>query len=81
MITLYTLPTCPICEMIKTKLTAKGISYTEEDFSEVAEQLHTDRAPVMQITDEVDLCTNPLEVNLKVLFSPKEMVDWINSQE
>ena len=63
-VTIYTLPTCPICEMVKKKLTTKGISYLELPLQELPEFIHTDRAPVM-------------EVGMKYLMTPTEINDWI----
>lgn len=65
---LYTLPTCPVCNMIKTKLNAKNIPFVEEEFDKITDTLNTDRAPV-------------LEVDGAFLQSPSEMVSWINLQE
>lgn len=66
MIELFTLPTCPICEMVKKKLIMREIPYAERPFEELPSQLDTDRAPVLY-TEE------------KYLFSPKEIVDWIEA--
>ena len=78
---LYTLPTCPICNMIKTKLNAKNISFTEANFDKIANILHTDRAPVLEIAEDLDLTKKGIEANVTWLQSPTEMVAWINSQE
>lgn len=66
LIELYTLPTCGICHMIKTKLQNKSIEYQEKDFSILAEKLNIDRAPVMVLS------------NGNKIFSPSEMIEWIN---
>lgn len=74
MVELYTLPTCPICEMIKKKLTTKNISFIEHSFNELPEGIDTDRAPVMAVTDslgEVDVAVT------KYLMSPTEINNWI----
>ena len=68
MVELYTLPTCGICNMIKTKLNQKNIPYEEKDFSIFAEKYNTDRAPAM-IVD-----------GLEPMTSPSSMVNWINAQ-
>lgn len=78
---LYTLPTCPICNMIKTKLNAKNIPFVEEEFDKIAKLLHTDRAPVLEIAEDLDLTKKGVEANVTWLQSPTEMVTWINSQE
>ena len=49
--TIYTLPFCGICHMIKDKLESKHIQYEEEDFTSIAEYLQTDHAPALKITD------------------------------
>lgn len=49
MINLYTLPTCGICKMIKTKLQEKNISFEEKDFSIIADKINSDRAPALEI--------------------------------
>ena len=67
---LYTLPTCGICHMIKTKLEEKNISYEEKDFEEIASYLHTDQAPVLKITHND---------NVKFITSPSEMAQLINN--
>ena len=64
MIELFTLPTCPICEMVKKKLNNKNIPYTERSFEELPEQIKTDRAPVLYTEAEY-------------LFSPLEIKKWI----
>ncbi len=61
MIELFTLPTCPICEMVKKKLNAKDIPYVERSFEELPEQINTDRAPVLY-TEAVYLLS-PIEIN------------------
>ena len=61
MITLYTLPTCPICEMVKKKLNTKEIPYVERPFEELPEQIKTDRAPVLY-NEDIFLLT-PTEIN------------------
>lgn len=78
---LYTLPTCPICHMIKTKLNEKGIPFIEAEFDEIAELLHTDRAPILEIAEDLDLTKKGIEANVTWLQSPTEMVAWINKQE
>ncbi len=48
---IYTLPTCPICEMVKTKLKAKEIPFVERPFEELPGNLEVDRAPVLAVDD------------------------------
>lgn len=69
---LYTLPTCPICEMIKTKMKDKGIPYEEKSFAEG--HFSTDRAPIMRIYDDKAPITKP---DILQLESPSDMVLWI----
>ncbi len=59
MIYVYTLPTCPICEMVKHKLKEKNIQYEEKSFEEG--NFSTDRAPVL-FTGETYLMS-PTEIN------------------
>ncbi len=68
---IYTLPKCPICEMIKTKLTMKEIPFIERSFEELPNFLATDRAPVLAI-DNADTPGYP-----KYLLSPTEINEWI----
>lgn len=63
-IELYTLPTCPICEMIKKKLQDHGYDYIEKSFEELPKELNTDRAPVLFNGEEY-------------LLSPLEIKKWI----
>ena len=71
MTTLYTLPTCPICEMVKTKLSTKGIPFVEKSFEELPTDIKTDRAPVLAI--------DPVEVPFGTMYllSPVEINNWI----
>lgn len=68
MITIYTMPNCGICHMIKTRLQDKGISFEEDDIMKIAEELDIDRAPVLKINSAT------------FLTSPTDMIDWINKQ-
>ena len=68
MTTIYTLPTCPICEMVKKKLIAKDIPFVERPFEELPEIIATDRAPVLAIDDSQFpgypiYMTSPIEIN------------------
>lgn len=71
MTTLYTLPTCPICEMVKKKLSAKGIPFVEKSFEELPTDINTDRAPVLAI--------DPVEVPFGTMYllNPIEINNWI----
>lgn len=69
MVTLYTLPTCGICHMIKSKLKSRGIEFEEKDFMEIAEPMGLDRAPLLQVI------TND---ETQYIMSPSKMVEWIN---
>lgn len=62
--TLYTLPTCGVCRMIKTKLEQKNIEYEEKPLEEIASYLQIDHAPVLKINHEgkVDFITSPGEM-------------------
>ena len=71
MTTLYTLPTCPICEMVKKKLFAKEIPFVERSFEELPTDIKTDRAPVLAI----DVMDNPS--GTIYLFRPIEINKWI----
>ena len=72
MITLYTLPTCGICKMIKTKLEQRHIPFIEKDFSEIAKSIHSDRAPALVFNNNE---------GQQILNSPVAIVDWINSYQ
>ena len=61
MIELFTLPTCPICEMVKKKLELKNIPYVERAFEELSKQIETDRAPVLYT--EAEYLLSPTEIN------------------
>lgn len=83
-IVLYTLSTCPICEMIKKKMKQKDIYYEELDFSLLSESLNIDRAPVMAIVNDINfnkIKDNIIPIDAKFILSPTEMVEIINSWE
>ena len=65
---LYTLPTCPICKVIKTKLDSNNYTYKEKSFEDLPDYIkqETDRAPVL-FTGEV------------YLYSPTEITKWIEA--
>ena len=74
MVELYTLPTCPICEMIKKKMQDKDIEYKEIPFEEGG--FDTDRAPIMVIYSNIGVPN----ANILYLDSPSDMVQWINNE-
>ncbi len=67
---LYTLPTCPICEMVKTKLNQKQIPYIEVPFEELPSELGVDRAPVLEAETNISGTFN-------YLITPTDIIDWI----
>lgn len=50
-ITLYTLPTCPQCHVLKTKLDAAGISYQHFEGEEAILALGKKGAPILAVDD------------------------------
>lgn len=72
MITLYTLPSCGICHMVKTKLKERNIPFEEKDFSLIADTIKSDRAPVLQIEKNGET---------QILNSITGMVAWINNYQ
>ena len=64
---LYTMPNCGICNMMKIKLHEKNIPFQEKPLIDYYEQLQIERAPVLQIGDQI-------------LSSPIEINTWINKQ-
>ena len=68
-INLYTLPTCGICHMIKTKMADKKINFKEYNLADYIKELNTDRAPVLQV----------IQNEQQTLYtSPSAIVQWIN---
>ena len=68
MVKLYTLPTCGICHMIKTKMNEKGIKFEEHDMNEIAD-MGIDRTPVLYIKRENEE---------EYIMSPTKMIEWIS---
>ena len=69
MITLYTLPTCGICKVIKTKLERKNISFVEsQEVEQLVKEKGIEHFPVLMLEDKT------------ILNSPKEINNWINNQ-
>ena len=64
MINLYTLPTCGICKMVKTKLQEKNIPFEEKDFSIIAAKINSDRAPALEVINngETTIYNNPTAI-------------------
>lgn len=71
-ITLYSLPNCGICNMVKTKLNQKGIQFEEKDFTLIAEEIKSDHAPALVIEQDGQKI---------ILNSPNSIVSWIKQQE
>ena len=70
-IILYTLPSCPICEMVKTKLHNKNLSYQEQDFHKIADIIQSDHAPALVIDQNG---------HHDILNSPSAINSWIKAQ-
>ena len=69
MITLYTLPTCGICKVIKTKLERKNIDFIEtQEVENLVKEYGIEHFPVLMLEDKT------------ILNSPKEINNWINNQ-
>ncbi len=68
-VTLYSLPHCGICNMVKKKLTEKYINYIEKDFSEIATIINSDHAPALEIIENG---------KTTIYNSPSTIVQWIN---
>lgn len=69
-VTVYSLPNCGICQMIKTKMKQKNIPFIEKDFSEYPGKDSVDHAPVVIVKNNNQTMT---------LFSPVSMNDWISN--
>ena len=69
---LYTLPTCGICKVMKTKLFAKNIQFKEKNFEEIINAIHSDRAPALEIIKE--------NGETIIYNTPSQIVEWINQQ-
>ena len=66
MINLYTLPNCPICNVMKKKLSSKNIQFNELNLEDYISELG-EYAPV-------------LEVNNHYYKTPSEINNWLNQQ-
>ncbi len=71
MVELYTLPSCSICHIIKTKLEQKGIQFEEKGLEEITEILHVDHAPVLKILHGD---------GEEYIMSPSKINEWISKQ-
>ena len=69
MINLYTLPSCTICEMVKTKLQQKNISFVEKNFVDIAATINSDHAPALEINENG---------KSTIYNNPSSIVRWIN---
>lgn len=49
MIILYTVPNCPRCKMLKTKLEAKHVEYTEKEDVDKLIALGFSNAPILEV--------------------------------
>ncbi len=52
-VTIYSLPTCPKCQILKTKLSAKNVSYKEISDIDVLQQEGIQYVPQMKIEDSL----------------------------
>lgn len=70
MIELFTLASCPMCEVIKKKLQAKNIQYTErkDDFNYVLSNFKTDKFPILKVEEN------------KIITSLTEIKEWVEAQ-
>ena len=71
-ITLYTLPNCGICNMVKTKLKTKKIPFQEKNFENIAEIIQSNRAPALKVIDDFG--------NQIIYNSPTEIVHWLEQE-
>lgn len=55
MITVYTKAKCPKCKVLKTKLSQKGIEYTEVTDVDTMVEMDIQEVPMMQIDEESPL--------------------------
>lgn len=50
-ITIYSLPTCPKCKILKSKILNKGLTFTEVDDIKTLQEQGIDSVPQMKIDD------------------------------
>ena len=53
MITLYSMPTCPRCKVLKMKLKQQNIEYTEVNDPEKLEELGIKSVPMLKVNDQL----------------------------
>ena len=53
MVTIYTTATCPKCRVLKAKMDAKGIAYTECQDEEKMQALGIMSVPVLSVDDKL----------------------------
>jgi len=63
MITIYTLPTCPKCKILKTKMLNKNIGFTEDQDIRKMQSLGISSTPALYIENENRLITDFMEIN------------------
>ena len=51
--TLYSKDNCPRCDMLKTKLNAKGVAFVEVKYEDVIASLGIDFLPVLEVDGEL----------------------------
>lgn len=64
---IYTMPTCGICKVMKSKMCAKGIDFEEYNLVDYMDELNVMSAPVLMVDEEI--YTSPTQIN-----------NWINQQ-
>lgn len=52
-VTLYSTPTCPNCAVLRKKMAAKGIEFTDNQSVEEMTALGISRVPVLKVGDEI----------------------------
>ena len=65
-INIYTMPTCGICKVMKTKMKAKNIPFNEYNLEEHLDLFDITTAPILTVDD-------------KIYCSPTEINEWINN--
>lgn len=63
MITIYTLPTCPKCKIIKTKLMNKNIAFTENQDIDQMRSLGLNSTPALYVENDDKLISDFMEIN------------------
>ena len=78
MITLYTLPFSPICNLIRQKMKEKKVEFQELNFSEVLNKINATTAPVVEIPVGKTYCGDFCEYTTVYLETPEEILKWLN---